>query len=175
MTADTATCASCWPRLIERKQLLRNPGRRSETDAPRIGGEHQHRLPEAIVNGLVAGDCNAPNALSLPFHLPLLHPKTEIRRTRHRKGWRRRFTYVPYYHLFKHLRAFLCGFWFQLVSNPGSPGVVSLLSRQAICQQRGQAGCIHSASRRTRRPCGVSRLAWQTGPGGLETSRRHRR
>jgi hypothetical protein len=31
-------------------------------------------VPEAIMNGLVAGACNVPNALFVPFRLELIRP-----------------------------------------------------------------------------------------------------
>jgi hypothetical protein len=31
-----------------------------------------YRLPEPIMNGLVAGACNAPNALFVPFRVELI-------------------------------------------------------------------------------------------------------
>jgi hypothetical protein len=33
-----------------------------------------YSLPESIMNGLVAGGCNAPNALFVPFQLELSRP-----------------------------------------------------------------------------------------------------
>jgi hypothetical protein len=58
----------------ERKQLLRTLVGEVKLMPQDLEVSVSYRLPEAIMNGLVAGDCNAPNALRLPFLLELLRP-----------------------------------------------------------------------------------------------------
>jgi hypothetical protein len=56
-------------RQAERKQLLRTLVGEVKLMPQDLEVSISYRLPEAIMNGLVAGACNAPNALLLPFHL----------------------------------------------------------------------------------------------------------
>jgi hypothetical protein len=55
----------------ERKRLLRNwvEGVRLKPESLEVS--IRYRLPESVMNGLVAGACNAPNALLIPFRFQL--------------------------------------------------------------------------------------------------------
>jgi hypothetical protein len=57
----------------ERKQLLRTLVGEVKLIPQELEVSIRYRLPEAIMNGLVAGACNVPNALLLPYRLELAH------------------------------------------------------------------------------------------------------
>jgi hypothetical protein len=58
----------------ERKQLLRALVGEVKLNPQDLEVTISYRLPEAIMNRLVAGACNVPNALSVPFRLELIRP-----------------------------------------------------------------------------------------------------
>lgn len=57
----------------ERKRLLRNWVQEVKLAPESLEVSISYRLPESVMNGLVAGDCNAPNALLVPYRLELIH------------------------------------------------------------------------------------------------------
>ncbi len=56
----------------QRKRLIGKLVERITLAPDRREVEITYRVPESVMNGLVAGDCNAPNVLCLPFRLPLV-------------------------------------------------------------------------------------------------------
>jgi hypothetical protein len=57
----------------ERKQLLRTLVGEVKLTPQDWEVSISYRLPEAIMNGLVAGDCNAPKALLIPYRVELIY------------------------------------------------------------------------------------------------------
>jgi hypothetical protein len=57
----------------ERKRLLRNWVQEVRLKPDILEVSISYRIPEPVMNGVVAGACNAPNALLISFRLEMAH------------------------------------------------------------------------------------------------------
>jgi hypothetical protein len=57
----------------ERKRLLRAWVQEVQLEPQTLEVKISYRLPEAVMKGVVAGACNAPNAAVIPFRFELSH------------------------------------------------------------------------------------------------------